>query len=300
MKRALIAAALLMSAAAMAEPKIAITVDDLPAHGVLPAGTTRVEVAGRMIAALKAAAIPPTYGLVNASLSDGEPAAAPVLKLWRDSGHLLGNHTFTHPGLSGKTVAEYEADITRNEPALEATAGASNWHWFRYPFLDEGKDAAQRTQIRTFLAGRGYKIAAVTLAIDDWDYPAPYARCLAKNDIAAVTKLEAMYLARAEAGLSYSRSLASTLYGRDIPYVLLLHIGAFQAHMMPKLIALYQEKGAGFVSLDAAFTDPYYRAYADPSLPAPPPNMEAALTARGTALPPTPANHGEELDAICR
>lgn len=299
MRCALLAAALLMSAAAMAEPNVAITLDDLPAHGVLPAGVTRVEVANQMIAALQAAGIPPTYGLVNASLIDGEPASAPVLQAWRRAGHLLGNHTFSHPALSGKTIADYEADIVKNEPVIAAAAGSSDWHWFRYPFLDEGTPA-QRAEIRSFLAGRGYKIAAVTLAIDDWDYPAPYARCLAKNDTVAVAKLETMYLERAEQGLLYSRALSSSFYGRDIPYVLLLHIGAFQAHMMPKLIALYQAKGVRFVSLAEAEKDPHYRAYTDPSLPAPPPNMEAAITARGTALPPAPANHGEVLDAICR
>ena len=143
-------------------------------------------------------------------------------------------------------------------------------------------------------------VGILSIVVGDWDYPAPYARCLAKNDTAAIAKLEAMYLTRAEQSLAYSRSLASTLYGRDISYILLLHIGSFQAHMLPKLIALYKAKGVSFISLEDGVKDPAYRAYADPSLPAPPRDMEHAAAERKLPIPPAPSGRGEELDAICK
>jgi peptidoglycan/xylan/chitin deacetylase (PgdA/CDA1 family) len=299
MKRAVIAAALLLSVSAAAEPKIAVTFDDLPVHGTLPDGMTRLQIAQQVIDALKAAGIPPTYGFVNASLIDKEPAAAPVLSLWRGGGNLLGNHTFAHPGLSQIATADYETEIVRNEPVIAAAAETSEWHWFRYPFLDEGKDAVQRAEIRGFLAGRGYRIATVGTGLNDWDYPAPYARCLAKNDTAAIAKLEAMYLKRAEDGLAYSRALATAAYGRDVPYVLLLHIGSFQAHMLPRLLAQYQAGGVTFVSLDEAAADPLTRAHFDPALPAPP-SMEKAVADRGLPVPPQPSAQADVLDAMCR
>jgi peptidoglycan/xylan/chitin deacetylase (PgdA/CDA1 family) len=299
MKRVLLAAALLSSVSAAAGPKIAVTFDDLPSHGALPDGMTRTEIAQQVIDALKAAGIPPTYGFVNAALIGKEPAAEPVLSQWRASGNLLGNHTFSHPGLSQIATADFEAEIVRNEPVLQSAAGTSDWHWFRYPYLDEGKDAVQRAEIRGFLAGRGYRIGTVGTGLNDWDYPAPYARCLAKNDTAAIAKLEAMYLKRAEEGFAYSRSLASALYGRDVPYVLLLHIGSFQAHMLPRLIAMYQANGATFVTLEEAAADPLTRAYFDPTLPAPP-AMEKAAADRGVAVPPKPSDETATLDTICK
>src|SRR5258707_7859492 len=45
--------------------RIAITFDDLPAHGPLPPGETRLEVASKIIAALHNAHVPPIYGFVN-------------------------------------------------------------------------------------------------------------------------------------------------------------------------------------------------------------------------------------------
>jgi peptidoglycan/xylan/chitin deacetylase (PgdA/CDA1 family) len=45
--------------------QIAFTFDDLPAHGPLPPGETRIQVADKVIKALKKAHMPPTYGFVN-------------------------------------------------------------------------------------------------------------------------------------------------------------------------------------------------------------------------------------------
>jgi len=298
MIRVLLAAALAIGGSAMAAPQIAFTFDDLPAHGELPAGWTRLDVAETVINALKAGGVPSSYGFVNGGLVEQAPGDVAVLSRWRDSGNLLGNHTWSHPGLSNKSVADYETEIVKNEPVI--AAGSSDWHWFRYPFLDEGKDDADRGEIRAFLAGRGYKIAPVTTGLNDWDYPAPYARCLARNDTAAIARLEEMYLKRAEAGFDYSRAMAKALYGRDIPYVLLLHVGAFQAHMLPKLIALYQAKGVRFIGVEKALKDPHYRGFADPSLPAPPRDLERALQAKGLQPPPFPDWRQDELAAICQ
>ena len=49
------------------------TFDDLPAHGPLPPGETRIEVANQVIRALKKAHVPPTYGFVNGVLVQQQP-----------------------------------------------------------------------------------------------------------------------------------------------------------------------------------------------------------------------------------
>lgn len=302
MKRALFAAALLVSTAAMAETPLTVTFtyDDLPVHGVLPTGMSRVEIAKSLIDGLKSGGVPPAVGLVNGVGIEREPASASVLSLWRESGNLLGNHTWSHPGLSNTAMPAFEADTLKNEPLLSQYAGASSWHYFRYPFVDEGKDEAQRAGFRAFLAEHGYKIAHVTTGLNDWDYPEPYARCLAKNDQAAIAKLDAMFLMRAEQGLAYSRALSASAYGRDIPYILLQHIGSFQVHILPKLIALYKSKGVRFITLDEALKDPAYAAYANPALPNPPRSMVEAAAAKGGTIPPAPDDRISELQAMCR
>ena len=45
--------------------QMAITVDDLPVHGPLPKGVTRLEVHQKILATLKAHKVPPVYGFAN-------------------------------------------------------------------------------------------------------------------------------------------------------------------------------------------------------------------------------------------
>ncbi len=66
----------------------------------------------------------------------------------------------------------------------------------------------------------------------------PYARCVDKHDDKAIDFLRLSYLSTADQYITVFREVTHTLYGRDIPYVLLLHIGAFDAKMLPDLIDL--------------------------------------------------------------
>ena len=56
-----------------AAPQLAITMDDLPVHGVLPPGDTRTNVAQRILSAFKAAGVPEVYGFTNGFQLDREP-----------------------------------------------------------------------------------------------------------------------------------------------------------------------------------------------------------------------------------
>ncbi|HXC54777.1 MAG TPA: polysaccharide deacetylase family protein [Rhizomicrobium sp.] len=299
MKR--LAAALLFCALSTpaAASEIALTFDDLPSHSVLPAGETRIAIAQKIIAALAAARTPPVYGFVNGIRLVDDPASAPVLALWRDAGFPLGNHTWSHMNLNQHAEADWEADTLKNEATLAPLMANGDWRWLRYPFLAEGDTPQKRDAARAFLAAHRYRIAAVTLSFDDYLWNEPYARCIAAQDAAAIALLETAYLGAAETDLAYEHMLSLRLYGRDIPYVLLLHLGAFDARMLPRLLALYQSEGARFVSLADAERDPFYAIQTDPGLPAGPANLEFTMVARGI---PLPARVVQVLpfDALCR
>lgn len=275
----------LIAPAAAAGPKIAITFDDLPSHSALPPGTTRVEIATAIIAALKDAKTPPIYGFVNGLRLEDDPASAPVLQLWRDAGFPLANHTYSHMNLSQHTLAEWQADTLKNEPLLVPLAGKTNWHWLRYPYLAEGDTLAKHGAARVFLAKHRYRIAAVTMSFDDYLWNDPYARCVAKSDTATIAQMETAWLAAADGSLTYYSDLSHQLYRRDIPYVLLMHLGAFDAHMLPKLLDLYRARGVQLITLEQAERDPFYAADTNPRRPAGPVTLEQAMSARGVTFP---------------
>ncbi|MBO9713814.1 GDSL-type esterase/lipase family protein [Sphingomonas sp.] len=279
-------------------PAIAFTFDDLPAHASLPPGVTRLDVADSILATLKAAGAPAT-GFINGVQIEREPASAPVLDHWRAAGLPLGNHGWAHLNLADITDDQFADELARNDPLLAKLMAGQDWKWFRYPFLSEASnDPGRRARIRKLLAEKGYKVADVTMSFDDWAYNDTYARCMAKNDTAAIAIMEKAWLEGAEASIGRYRAMAKALYGRDIPYVLLMHLGAFDARMLPKLMDLYKRYGFRFVSLAEAEKDPYYRADIDPSLAPDPQGLEGALMAKG--LPVPSAYQRPPLDTMCQ
>jgi peptidoglycan/xylan/chitin deacetylase (PgdA/CDA1 family) len=301
MKAVAVSAAVLLASCATpqqrVQPELAITIDDLPVHGSYPPGVTPLEVSEQMLAALKAAGVTDVYGFVNGAKVEDEPGTEAVLSGWRSAGMKLGNHGWSHRNLSEMTVAEFEDELVKNEPLLARNDGQSDWRWFRYPFLDEGKDADQRAAARQVLAKHGYRVAAVSMSFDDWQWTAPYARCSARHDGAAVTELERMYLSAARENIAVSRDAAQKIFGGDIPYVLLMHVSAMSAHMMPQLLALFRSAGFRFVSLPRAEGGAAYRSYTDLRLPAPPSPQELARQKGVTLRRPT--DYSAQLDRMC-
>jgi peptidoglycan/xylan/chitin deacetylase (PgdA/CDA1 family) len=285
------AAALLLSSCATLPPaqpplEIAITVDDLPVHQPFPPGVTANQVNDQMIAALRAANVP-AIGFVNGVGTEQFPESMQALKDWRAAGFPLGNHTWTHPHLSEMTIEQFEAEVAKGEPLLTELNGNEDWRWFRYPFLDEGKDAAQRVAARQVLAKHGYRIADVKMSFSDWAFTGAWARCSAAHDQNALQRLEQLYMESAKANLAVARETAHKLYGRDIPYVLLMHVSAMSAHMMPRVVDLYRKSGFRLVTIAEAERDPVYRAAIDLSLSPAPSDAERAK-AKGVALSQAP------------
>jgi peptidoglycan-N-acetylglucosamine deacetylase len=282
-----------------AAPQLVITMDDLPVHGVLPPGETRASVAERILAAFKGAGVPEVYGFVNGFQLEREPGSETVLSAWTAAGYPLGNHTFSHRNLNQVSAAEFEADLVRNEATLRRFGGGELRRWLRYPYLAEGNDSAKRDSVRAALARLGYRIAAVTMDYSDWQWNEAYARCRAPGREAGLAALEAAYLGNVREAAQRSRTLSRALYGRDVPYVLLTHVGAFNARMLPRVLELYRAEGLRFTTLEAAQRDTVYGRDMDPRQPAGPPSLEARARQRGLPVPPR-ANRAEMLASACR
>ncbi len=282
--------------------EVAITVDDLPVHGDLPSTTTRAEIAKKMIEAFKAKGVPGVYGFVNVKNigANGDTEKDSVLKLWADSGFPLGNHTFSHIDLHTSTVQAFEDEIVANEAVLQEMMGARDWHWFRYPFLHEGETLEKRHAIRKYLSDHGYKVAQVTLDFADYAWNNPYARCVAKQDAQAIDWLKSSYLSTAANDIALDRKLSAMFFGRDIKYVLLLHIGALDSVMLPELLDLFKKQGFDFVSLEEAEKDPAYRSDPNAALPHGGTFLEQLTEAKHLKYPPHAERPMDKLDAICR
>jgi peptidoglycan/xylan/chitin deacetylase (PgdA/CDA1 family) len=246
---------------------------------------------------MKDKGLPPAYGFVNGSFMEHEPGTEHVLEAWRAAGLPLGNHTWSHMNLNSNSLEAWEQDLTRNEPLLRRYAAGADWHWIRYPNLAEGRDD-KRTPARSFLKAQGYHIASVTMSFGDYAWNAPYARCVERRDDAAIAQLEETYLKAADDTITYTRAASKAALGREIPYVLLMHVGALDAKLLPRLLALYQQRGFRFVTLEEAESDPFYASDRNIVPDAAPATIEAAAAARGIALPSRPLL--PKMDDLCK
>ena len=246
--------------------KIAITFDDLPAVSVpvseicdLAALKTNT---AKLLATLTARAVP-TVGFVNEGRickNLGPDTLPALLNMWLDADAELGNHTFSHADIDVTTVEAYEADIVRGEAVtskLLSERGRS-LRYFRYPFLNTGRNQDTKTAIDAFLRMRGYTDAPVTIGSNEWMFAAIYADAKERGDLPTMKLVTDAYVPYMERVLSYFERASSRLFDREISQVLLLHASALNADFLDQLIAMLQSRGYRFVTLAEALQDPAY------------------------------------------
>jgi peptidoglycan/xylan/chitin deacetylase (PgdA/CDA1 family) len=285
--------------AVCAAQKVAITMDDLPLNGTLPPGVTRAETAKNVLAILKKRHVPPVYGFINAKRLEGNADGAEALRLWA-AAEPVGNHTYSHMDLESNTVEAFERDIEENEPALELLGRTDDWHWLRYPYLHEGDTVEKRRAVRTYLTAHGYRIAQVTLDWEDYMWNTAYARCAAKGDAKSIEWLRSSYLSTASEFLDLGREQAKLIYGHEINYVLLMHLGAFSSTILPDALDLLKKKGLKLVTLEEAESDAAYASDPDAGLRDAGTLLDQMMQAKQIKYPPHAEKPYKEVESICQ
>jgi peptidoglycan/xylan/chitin deacetylase (PgdA/CDA1 family) len=281
--------------------KLAITMDDLPLNGLLPAGVSRADTTEDVLAILKQRHVPPVYGFINARKLEGNVDAAKALKMW-GAAEPVGNHTYAHTDLEQNSPEVFERGIEENEPALELlkTDGKDSWHWFRYPYLHEGDTVEKRRAVRAYLKTQGYRIAQVTLDWEDYLWNTAYARCVEKNDAKSIAWLRSSYLETASEFLDLGREQAKLVFGHDINHVLLMHLGAFSSTILPDALDLLQKKGFKLVPLEEAESDPAYETDPDVGLHDAGTLLDQWMQVKQIKYPEHSEKPYKQIEAICQ
>ena len=273
--------------------------DDLPLNGSLPPGVTRVETTRNVLAILKKRHVPPVYGFINAKKLQGNPDGAEALKLWA-AAEPVGNHTYSHMDLEQNSAEAFEREIEEDEPALELLDARDNWHWLRYPYLREGDTVEKRRAVRAYLKARGYRIAQVTLDWEDYLWNTAYARCVAKNDSKSIEWLRSSYLNTASEFLDLGREQAKLIYGHEISYVLLMHLGAFSSTILPEALDLLKKKGFKLVTLEEAEKDAVYEGDPDVGLHDAGTLLDQWMQVKQIKYPVHPEKPYKEIEVVCQ
>ena len=233
------------------EKRIALSFDDAPrAPGTFLSEEERTRL---LMANLAEAGVDQVVFFVNPGRIDGADDEARIAA-YVAAGHVIANHSATHPHLSQTDVAAYLADIDAAEEWLK---GRERYRpWFRYPYLDEGRqDKAKRDAVRQGLAQRGLSNGYVTVDASDWFYEGAAKRAAAEGREIDREALRDLYIQTQVDAAEFYDQLARQAIGRSPAHVILLHETDLNAMWIGDLVRALEAKGWTIVSADEAYAD---------------------------------------------
>lgn len=242
---------------------ISITVDDLPAGAANSmTGKEILDMTTKLLGTFRDQKIP-VVGFVNERklYKFGEvDDRIKALSMWLDYGFELGNHTFSHTSLNRVELKDWEEDVIRGETVTKLLLAQHNMQlrYLRHPYLDVGRDLETRRQAEAFLAGRGYRIAPITMDAWDWMYAGVYDDARRRGDSSLEQQLVSSYLSYTSEVFEYYEKLSRDLIGYEPKQIILLHGNWLEAEHIGELLDLLRKRGYEFVTLQDALGDPAY------------------------------------------
>jgi peptidoglycan/xylan/chitin deacetylase (PgdA/CDA1 family) len=230
--------------------EIAITFDDAPRKdGGLYTGLKRSEI---LLEKLQQYNVPQVAFFANSGKLDAVGELR--LKMYGQAGHIIANHSHSHPHIHDVGVDNYIADIKKAHQALKDMPGFKPW--FRFPFLDEGKDEESRDRIRAALKEMGYINGYVTVDNYDWYLEFMYQQALKENNKIDYDLLKDLYIEHIWESIQFYHNIAIKTLGRSPKHVLLLHENDLAALFLDDLISFLRGEGWLIISPTEAYADP--------------------------------------------
>jgi peptidoglycan/xylan/chitin deacetylase (PgdA/CDA1 family) len=258
-RRLLLAFVLVLAAvpAAAQDKRIAISFDDIPRHQggfMTPDERTVRLIAGLHEAGVEQAGFFVTTG--NLENEDGKGGEARI-RAYVAAGHVIGNHSHSHTWLWNGDVVAYIADLDKAEAWLADKPGKRPW--YRFPYLDEGRDPARRDALRAALRERGLFNAYVTVDNYDWAVDGLATKALAERRTIDLTNLGQLYVETIVDTAEFNDRIARETLGRSPAHVLLLHETDLNALFIVDLVRGLRDAGWTIVTMDEAYRDPIAR-----------------------------------------
>ncbi len=181
-----------------------------------------------------------------------------VLESWNNAGHLLANHTHTHPNFnkSEHSAKSFEWELMKADSILREYSNYEKL--FRFPYLKEGNTKEKVDSIRCIMDNHGFKNGFVTIDDADWFVDGQLLKRLKVNANVDLEAYREIYLKHLLERATYYEKLSYELTSRHIAHTLLLHHNLTSALFLDDLINLFKTNGWKVISAKHAFQDPIF------------------------------------------
>lgn len=231
--------------------RIALTFDDAPRRAQHAMTTEERRVA--LLEALASRGVTAAFFVTTRGFEEQEDGRARV-RSYAEAGHLIANHTHTHPWAHKVKAKRYLQEVDRAEKLLEGLPNRRPW--FRFPYLDEGRRQPQVDAIAAGLAERGLVNGYVTVDNYDWYLDKRYQEAVEAGLVVDERALAALYIDLLVDAARFFDDAAVGALGRSPVHVLLLHENDLAALYVDELIDALRARGWEVVSPDVAYADP--------------------------------------------
>ena len=240
---------------AEAQKRIAFSFDDVPrGRGAFFTPDERTDA---LIKALRRGGVKQAGFFVttgNLAKPDGVGGERRIAK-YVAAGHVIANHSFTHPHLNAISAADYLADIDQAEAWLKGRKGYRPW--FRYPFLDEGgDDKAKVAEVRAALKARGLRNGYATVDGSDWNIETQTAEAVKAGKTVDMEALRDLYVETMVGAANFADELSRKTWNRQPAQIIVLHETDIAALYVADLAKALRKDGWTIITADEAYADP--------------------------------------------
>jgi peptidoglycan-N-acetylglucosamine deacetylase len=186
-------------------------------------------------------------------------AGRKLLSSWNESGHMLGNHSYSHKYFNSKKLSleDFESDVAKGEKVVDSYSRFQKS--FRFPFFKEGDTVEKRDGMRAWLKKNGYSQGRATIDASDWAIDSRLVKRLATDPTADLKPYRDFYLQHISERATYYEGLARQVLGGSPKHTILLHHSLLNAYFLGDLLAMFRERGWQLIDAADAYTDPVYK-----------------------------------------
>ncbi|MEL7530635.1 MAG: polysaccharide deacetylase family protein [Bacteroidota bacterium] len=183
-----------------------------------------------------------------------------LLDSWDKRGHMIANHTFTHPNFNSEKVslADFKEELLDTDDLIKGYKNYSKR--FRFPYLKGGNTPEKVHGFRAFCDSLGYEMGYVTIDASDWYVNSRMIKRLKEDPNADIEPYRQYYLDHLWERAQFYEGVSASLNARHIPHTLLLHHNLTSALFLPDLIDMFRQRGWQLVDAQEAYADSLFDA----------------------------------------